>query len=248
MVRELEYGHLTPAEASIFREYYEEAGLLSRHKVAFFRRHFCETFFRASRFLLARRDRPHILDLGCGTGSQAIYLALLGARITGVDMDGPALEIFRKRKALYERLSGKQLDIELVERSAFDIDYASFAPIDGVYSMFAFNMMQPSADLFAALLPALAADARIAIIDGNNASWLPLLVPSRRRSVWSPKEFAAQLTSQGFKVHEHQGGISLPPPFWLVSPPAMKLLDTALNKHWFFPISHQILAEGHSRC
>jgi len=241
--KELSIEYLPEREADKMREYYEEAGLLASWKVDFFRRHFCETFVRASEFLLNERSQPHILDLGCGTGSQAIFLALMGAKVTGLDMDGAALEILRKRKAMYEELSGKTLNIELMEQSAFDVDYSLLAPIDGVYSMFAFNMMQPSGRLLDALKPGLSADARIAIIDGNSASWLPLVMRSRRRPVWSPQEFSARLMAAGFTIHEHLGGVAIPAPFWKVSPNFMTPLDDLLNRNWFFPISHQILAE-----
>jgi putative methylase len=43
------------------------------------------------------RDRRlaglHVLDLGCGTGMLAIGAALLGARVTGVDIDQGALDV-----------------------------------------------------------------------------------------------------------------------------------------------------------
>ncbi len=39
------------------------------------------------------------LDLGCGTGTQAIYLAEHGWQVTGVDFVGRALEVARRRAA-----------------------------------------------------------------------------------------------------------------------------------------------------
>jgi SAM-dependent methyltransferase len=240
---ELESRFLTAEQAAKMRDYYLEAGLLRPWRANFFRRHYCESFARASAFLLAGHERPHILDLGCGTGSQSIYLALLGAKVTGIDMDTEALEILRRRKALYEELSGQSLDIDLIDRNTFDIDYAELTPIDGVYSMFAFNMMQPSARLMDAMAAGFSADARLAIIDGNNESWLPRLISSRRRNVWSPAVFAEYLRSHGFRVIEHEGAVSLPPAFWAASLPLVKPLDTMLNRNWLFALSHQILAE-----
>ena len=41
-------------------------------------------------------DNPSVLDLGCGTGGESKRLSDLGARVTGIDFSGKALEYARK--------------------------------------------------------------------------------------------------------------------------------------------------------
>lgn len=241
--KENQLGFLTPEEIEKIKAYYVDAGLFSDAKRAYFRSHFSRSFAAAAQFLLSGQTIPHIVDLGCGTGSQSLYLALRGARVTGIDMDTDALEILKKRKSFYEQKSGKKLDITLLDANCFDVDYGAIAPIDGVYSMFAFNMMQPSAALIDTMMADFSPNARIVVIDGNNQSWIPKLVPSRRRNAWSPVQFATELEKRGFSIEAHSGAISVPPPLWSALPSIAKRLDPVLNNSWLFAISHQILAQ-----
>jgi SAM-dependent methyltransferase len=242
--QELKQQFLSDAERSCFIDYYEEAGLLRAWRRAFFRQHFVKTFARASEFLLTGMERPTILDLGCGSGTQSIYFALMGARVIAVDLDTTALSILEKRIMFYENIGGKKLDISIHCADAFKFDYGLHGSIDGIFSLFAFNMMQPSEKLIAAIMPYLSKNTRIAILDGNNDSWLSRLVPSRRRNVWSPPVFESFLEREGFIIRSHEGGITLPPLLWnLPLLHFVEQLDAALNKIWFFPISHLIMAE-----
>lgn len=241
---ELEAGSLTTEEKRYFSDYYEEAGLLTRWRQPFFRQHYARTFAAASAFLLGAAEKPTILDLGCGSGTQSLYFALMGARVIGVDLDTAALEIMKKRVKFYGELAGRELDVQVFCSDTIAFDYASVAPIDGVFSLFAFNMMQPSAALLQALMPHLSRKARLAVLDGNNRSWLPRLYPPRRRNVWSPEDFRNNLENLRFMVSCHHGGISLPPAFWMLpGQPLLERLDGLLNRNWFFPVSHLIMAE-----
>lgn len=241
---ELKSGCLNADERGHMARYYAEAGLLRRYRRPYFRQHFCATFVRAGRFLLDSAPEPHILDLGCGCGTQSLLLALAGARVTALDMDPLALRVLEKRRKYYEGLAGRRLDICLHAANALTFHYEGLAPLTGVYSMFAFNMMRPASKLMSALMPALAPGARLAVLDGSNCGWLPRLYPPRRRRVWSPSEFRRELEAAGFAIHEHVGGVALPPVFWVFGDLGpIRALDARLCRNWFFPISHQILAE-----
>jgi hypothetical protein len=82
------------------------------------------------------------------------------------------------------------------------------------------------------------------IVDGNNRSWLARFVPSRRRDVWSPREFDAALRQRGFSIAAHRGAVSLPPAIWNLAPRIMlEALDSCMNGNWFMPVSHLLMAE-----
>jgi SAM-dependent methyltransferase len=57
-------------------------------------------------------DRPRVLDLGCGVGHESKRLALLGARVVGVDYSEESIRIARKRtpECRFEVLDFRQLD------------------------------------------------------------------------------------------------------------------------------------------
>jgi len=51
--------------------------------------------------LLPKYLNPHILDVGCGSGIPAMELAKLSSgHITGIDIDQPSLDRFKKSRKL----------------------------------------------------------------------------------------------------------------------------------------------------
>jgi SAM-dependent methyltransferase len=241
---ELEELRFSSEERDFFREYYAEGGLLRKWRYPFFRHHLIRTFARAADFLLRGKEFPLIVDLGCGTGTQSLFLALQGARVLGVDLDVLSLGIFRKRKAYYEERLGRSLEVEILCADAFQVDYGSYGCIHGVHSLFAFNLMQPSRGLLSRICGHIRPGGRLAVLDGNRSSWLPKIFPGRRRSVLSPEEFEDALRENGFATLHHRGGVTFPPLVWPFFPKGLlERADALLARHWFFPISHQILAE-----
>ena len=242
---ELELLDITSDERQYLVDYYNEAGLLRSFRHGFFRRHYSESFFQAARFCLNSQKGKLLLDLGAGAGTQSLFFALQGARVVSLDLDTTALNILKKRKACYEEQLGYELDIEVCEQNALDLNLQSGKKIDAIYSMFAFNMMQPSNQLLDQLMKFVSSNARFCVIDGNNRSWLSLLAPSRRRNAWSPKSFRAALEDRGFVIVEHKGGVALPPLLWSVPllRSVAKTVDGLLRRFWFLAISHQIMAQ-----
>jgi SAM-dependent methyltransferase len=235
-------------EADCFRDYYKEAGLLRWWRRPFFRFHFCRTFTKSASFILDNGGKGTILDLGCGCGTQSIYLALKGARVIAIDLDKVALSALCQRKAFYEKLTGRKLDIEVHCEDVFKFDYASISPVAGIHSMFAFNLMQPSSGLIDRVMQHISTQARVAILDVNNRSWMARLLPWRRRAVWTPNEFRCELEQREYRVLTHEGGVVVPPLVWRVLPyQGLARVDRMLAGNWFWPISHLILGERFSR-
>ena len=242
---EISGGWFTPEELTALKDFSAKSGFAkARRQREFFRRHFVETLTAAAAFFVGDRPSPLILDLGSGTGSQAILFALHGARVVGVDLDGAALRLFRKRLDCYERLAGSPLAVTVVEANALAVDYSAYGPFDGVYSQFAFNVIQPSSRLVDAIVPHLAPAARWAVLDGNNRCVWSKLAPWRRRHAWSPGEMSAELQRRGFTIVSQSGGIALPRPAWTIMPYLWaRSLDRRLCRSWFWAASHQTFAQ-----
>jgi SAM-dependent methyltransferase len=244
IVKELNSDFLATAEKAYLRDYYTEAGLLTEWRRPYFRYHFSRSFDSARQYLMGTKSSPLVLDLGCGCGTQSLFFALRGARVIGIDMDSLALTILQKRRNFYQEMAQRPLDITVHCVNSFEFDYATIAPIDGVYSMFAFNLMQPSSMLMDLLQPHLGPRARLAIIDGNHLAWRHRFSPSRRRDVWTPPQFRAELERRGFAVQRHLGGVVIPPVLWGLLPEAiLTSMEGWLGRNWLAPISHQIYAE-----
>lgn len=241
---ELKKDFLSKEQKQALVRYYDDAGVLDMNKRQFFKYHYANSLYRtAAKFLDNRRENKLVsctlLDLGCGLGTQSIFFALLGFNVIAVDFDSESLDILDVRKRFYERVSGNSLNIQTYRGDAFNIPYKDFGPIHGLYSIFAFNMMQPSKELLKLIMPALQPGAVVSILDGNNSSIYNRLF--RKRDVLSPQDLSLELNSYGFKELYHRGGISFPPNLWKLP---VALLDSLLNETWCFPISHHLIAQS----
>lgn len=162
--------NLSPEKLNLFRDYYEEAGLISTYKRAFFFNHYAVNLEKVAVEMSKRLVASDlIVDLGGGTGSQAIYLASKGYKVLVLDMDEVALETCEIRVKYYEKIFGKDLAITTRYANAIDLDWSSIDPFKAVYSLFAFNMIQPSENLIENICDCIEGeDPIICIQDGNN--------------------------------------------------------------------------------
>lgn len=243
--RELDAGFLDAAQHRVLDTYYREAGLLSDFRRPFFLAHFCRPLSLALSHIFAGARQPRIIDLGCGTGTQAILFALLGGEVLGVDTASQSLEILATRKAYYERLSGRKLKIRCLQEDAFRVPYSDLGPFDGIWSLFAFNMMQPSRRLLDCILPAAAPGCRMAIMDGNRLHWGSKFRkrPFSPIPALAPPEFAEELSRRGFRVTAHRAGVGLPPVAWKLLPHRLlRSIEERYDGNWRFPVSHLILS------
>jgi SAM-dependent methyltransferase len=172
----------------------------------FFAYHVGAAVARVVRALVDGRPGPRLLDLGCGSGTVALLLALGGARVIGIDRSPVAISVCRRRQAYYESQFGP-LPLAFQRGDAVEFPYAEIGPFDGAYSLFAFNLMQPSSALLDWLLPALAPGGLLAIADGNKQS-----VVNRLRSSPGPTPGAlrAALEKHGLSVVELRFGGLVP--------------------------------------
>lgn len=233
------------SEMEYFIKYYREAGLLTTWRKPFFKQHYCFSFFEAVQFIFSSGRNIRILDLGCGTGTQSLFFALLGADVISIDMDSKALSIFEKRVAYYRQKANKRINISIINADVFKFDFRAVGPLDCIYSMFAFNIMVPAKTLIEKIAPFTSVGCKFVVLDGNSTSWLPLLVPSRRRkNVLSPMQLEHCLAESQFITKRHKQGIAIPPIFWRFLPEnVLRKLDSILGKLWIMAISHQIMAQ-----
>jgi SAM-dependent methyltransferase len=89
-------------------------------------------------------SRAALLDVGCGTGTEAIWLAQRGYRITAVDSSQAMLDVLTRRAA------GANLDISTRQLKAGDlstlVDELGEGSFDGAYSSFGALNTEPSLD------------------------------------------------------------------------------------------------------
>jgi SAM-dependent methyltransferase len=185
---------------------------VARTDPAYWRRAYAEPLARAVHRVFADRpNNPTVLDIGAGTGTQSLLCAVLGARVTAVDLDATQLDTLRARISLYEQIVGAPLSIDVVAGDACDLEM--IGPFDALYSHAAWSALLRPDDLFSTA-------ARL-----QRAGGVLILKATNPRSVWArlarasvpdaPADaFRAAAQRHGYDVVDIRGTTSLPRAAW----------------------------------
>ena len=65
--------------------------------------------------------KPRILEVGCGLGTESLWLAMAGANVTGIDLRSDRLNTAMERKKILESHIGRDLECEFKLESLLDI-------------------------------------------------------------------------------------------------------------------------------
>jgi SAM-dependent methyltransferase len=138
--------------------------------------------------------RGRALDLACGEGRNAIWLAKLGWVVTAVDYSEVALERARRLAA------GQHVDVEWVQA-----DVTSFAPTADAFQLVIVAYLQlPEAERRAVLAHAAAALGRGGILFMVGHARLNLTQgvggPRQPEVLWEPAEIRQEVTGLGLTV------------------------------------------------
>ena len=113
-------------------------------------------------------DRPRILDVGCGVGTESLAFARLGASVMGVDVTEEYLSCARER---LNRFGPRTLDVEFSYANVLDIDVRQ--PFDAVWMNQAYHHLEPRAEVTAKLASLVRSGGCIFVSDTN--AWNPLV-------------------------------------------------------------------------
>ena len=168
--------------------------LLDPSTRAFYYYHFCPLMEKAVHCFGSIGPSPTVVELGCASGTMTTLFGLLGARVIGIDLDPILIRACESRKRLYESQFGR-LDIEYHVANALEYDYSRHGMIDGFYSLFAFNLMQPSSALLSRFIPSLKSGGKLMVSDGNGESMYGRL--TERRNTLTPRQLVRELDALG---------------------------------------------------
>lgn len=121
--------------------------------------------------LIKELRHPRVLEVGCGCGTEALWAALQGARVTAIDISKDLLEVAEARKAWVEDRTGCQLDCRFLYRSILETD--DMEPFDIVYMEQAFHHLEPRADVVRSASRLVKAGGRLIISETNG--WNPFM-------------------------------------------------------------------------
>jgi 2-polyprenyl-3-methyl-5-hydroxy-6-metoxy-1,4-benzoquinol methylase len=154
-----EGGRLPPAQQAVLDGYY-----------AGYRRHFgprLRHFYADQLREVTALARPgtRLLEVGCGCGTESLWLAQQGAAVTAIDVREDRLDVARARAAALG------LDVSFARRNLLDLPTS--APFDIVWMEQAFHHLEPRADVVRHIAALLKPGGHVAISEANGAN--PLL-------------------------------------------------------------------------
>lgn len=147
--------------------------------------------------ILANLRQPEALEVGCGCGTESIWMALQGATVTGIDIQADRLEVARKRQKIVERSLQKQLSCSFEKRSIFELDREQ--KYDVIWMEQAFHHIEPR-QVAVDKLSVLVKDGGFIVISESNA-WNPLtqLAFYKKRGFSTIKEY----TDNAGVIHQY---------------------------------------------
>jgi 2-polyprenyl-3-methyl-5-hydroxy-6-metoxy-1,4-benzoquinol methylase len=111
-----------------------------------------------------------ILEVGCGCGTESLWLAMQGHHITGIDITEDLLRVARARKRVLEEALRRPLHCQFLSRSLLDLEEDSF---EMIWMEQAFHHLEPRAEVVKKLASLLRPGGRLLISEANG--WNPAL-------------------------------------------------------------------------
>ena len=218
-----------------YGKYFDEA------QREFFLNHFARNLVETSNYILGMGElKPRVLEIGSGCGNQLLLLGLLGAQVTGCDIDKGVCELVEKRVSFYEKLSGRELDISLFCGDALNLSESS--KFDAVHFLFSFSNIRPHEAMLNKVKDLLKPGGRLVLQETNQTNYYNRLF--RRRDELKPREVARWLKKHGFRVHSLKGGWAIPPLMWRFLPrTALEPIEQVLCRSLFLSPSYHLMAE-----
>lgn len=184
-------------------------------RCAYYRQAYCRPLHRALTTMFSKRESPRILDIGCGTGGQAILFAVNGGNVLGLDVDEEQMATARARIKYFEQRTSK-LNIELRNADVTNCDFASFGKFDAAYSHGCISRFLPADEIFKRIRPALETGGEL-IIKSENPDCL-LIKASNRRAVdlSGRRQFLEAAKKHHFRPLIVAGTTAVPRKFWFL--------------------------------
>jgi 2-polyprenyl-3-methyl-5-hydroxy-6-metoxy-1,4-benzoquinol methylase len=71
--------------------------------------------------VLAKIDHPNVLEVGCGCGTESLWMAYHGANVIALDIKTDRLAVAEKRQAIMEECLEKKINCSFQAKSVFDL-------------------------------------------------------------------------------------------------------------------------------
>ena len=121
--------------------------------------------------LVSERSGLRVLEVGAGCGTESLWFAKLGARVTSIDVKEDRLEVARARQAALDDLAGRKIDCRFERRSLVEMPESE--QFDLVWVQQTFHHLEPRAECVAAIVRLLRPGGAAVISEVN--AWNPFI-------------------------------------------------------------------------
>lgn len=135
--------YLTSDEYKFLKSYYPS---LNCKTVNYTATYYARMLMHAGDCLAGSEKSSHVLDAGCGLGSESLFFGLMGANVLAVDLSKEMLHIAVKRVRYYEDKYGKTLNVVFRNKSIFR--FCNFEKFDLVWCNQAISHIDPVQPFF----------------------------------------------------------------------------------------------------
>jgi 2-polyprenyl-3-methyl-5-hydroxy-6-metoxy-1,4-benzoquinol methylase len=131
--------------------------------------------------LISSKTDLRVLEVGSGCGTESLWFAMHGARVSSIDIKEDRLSVERARQALLEDMLGRSLECQFARQSLLEIDGSE--RYDVIWVQQTFHHLEPRAECVASITRLLKRGGAVVMSEVN--AWNPLiqLMLLRRRGV-----------------------------------------------------------------
>lgn len=158
---------LPEAEQKILWQYYEG-----------YRRHFpprLQHYYRRqtdeTMALLAANPGARVLEIGCGAGTESLWMALQGAQVDAIELSQERFRTAMARKVVLERELGRTLQCRFINETVFDLEVTQ--PYDLLWMEQTFHHLEPREAMVDKLASIVRPGGHIVVSEANGLN--PLL-------------------------------------------------------------------------
>ncbi len=115
--------------------------------------------------LIKARPGARVLEIGCGTGTESLWMAMHDAAVEAIELAKARFEVANARKAVLESDLGRKLDCEFIHGSLLDIEAAN--QYDIIWMEQAFHHLEPRAQVIEKIAGLLKPGGHVVISEAN---------------------------------------------------------------------------------
>lgn len=130
--------------------------------------------------------QPDVLEIGSGTGTESLWMALNGANVIGIDITEERLQLANKRKKILESKFGIDLNVNFLKKNVLEMSEMRF---DVVWMEQAFHHLEPREQVLQKISTLVKSGGYVVISESNAMNPLNQLQLFMRRGFKTIKKF-----------------------------------------------------------